>query len=65
MYDVLYQGNEPPATIKGLEVIDAGVDEEELAARFAVGRGTNSNFNIIVRSGGATYYWYPRAEEES
>lgn len=64
MYDILYQGNNAPASISDLAVVESGVSEEDLAARFADGRAASPDFNLVVRSGGVIYYWYPRAEEE-
>jgi hypothetical protein len=72
MFDIIYQGNNPPDQFSELAIIEESVSAEELTDRYEAGRALNNNYNIIVRelvpivvdgevvlTNGSKRYWYP------
>lgn len=59
MYDILYEGNNPPNTFDGLSAVNEDVSYDTLVFMFTEGRNLDNNYNIITRSGGVISYFYP------
>lgn len=59
IYNLIYEGNDPPADMSG--DLEQEIDDASLATKFAAGRALDNNYNLIVETGGLRKYWYPDA----
>ena len=57
MYDLIYEGNEPPSNMSGAAIRQ--VDDPELETMFTAGRLADDNYNIIIQDGTTRRFWYP------
>lgn len=55
---LLYEGALPPNDFIGLTEI-RDLADDEAATMFAAGRALDNNYQIIVKIGETTRYWYP------